>query len=186
MIDNSWNMNRKYFQNVHVYRYKCTFDMTRHTVLHTILYTMSTIGIVLFMSESAVITLGCTSRNICTKSYHLGPFRFRAVGSAFCWATNFDFPFSVSLIKYTQNQWKRNTCIFDIFPRSTCHSKLCFHRTIVLYIFYQKIIIFVVWLTRLIFHGISLNAWLAYLNIACPSEKSLYKRTTIWHIVKTV
>ena len=145
LIDNSWNIKRKYFQ--YVYRYKCTLDMTMHIVLHTILYTMSTIGIVLFMPESAVITLGCTSRNICTKSSHLGPFRFRAVGSVFCWATNFDFPFSVSLTKYTQNQWKRHNCIFDIFPTSTWHSKFCFHQTIVLYIFYQNIMICVDWLS---------------------------------------
>ena len=40
---------------------------------------------------------------------------------------------------YTQNQWKRNTCVFDIFPIWTCQSQFWFHLTIVLYIFYQNL-----------------------------------------------
>ena len=48
---------------------------------------------------------------------------------------------------YTQNQWKRNTCIFDIFPTGTDQSKFCFHRTIVLSMFYQKIIHCIDWLS---------------------------------------
>ena len=45
---------------------------------------------------------------------------------------------------YTRNQWKRNTCIFDIYLTWTCASTFCFHQTTVLYIFYQKIIDFFV------------------------------------------
>ena len=48
---------------------------------------------------------------------------------------------------YTQNQWKRNFCIFEIFPTWTCQSKLCFHQTVFLYIFYQKIILCIDWLS---------------------------------------
>ena len=37
---------------------------------------------------------------------------------------------------YTRNQWKRNTCISDIFQSWTCSSNFCFHQTTELYIFY--------------------------------------------------
>ena len=48
---------------------------------------------------------------------------------------------------YTRNQWKRNTWIFDIILTFTCPSKFCFHRTTVLDIFYQKIILCIDWLS---------------------------------------
>ena len=48
---------------------------------------------------------------------------------------------SLLLLIYTQNQRKRNSCIFDIFPSWTCQSKFCCQQTIVLYIFYQKTVI---------------------------------------------
>ena len=51
---------------------------------------------------------------------------------------------------YTGNQWKRNTCIFDIFLTLTCLTKFCFHQTTVLYIFYQKIILYIDWLSKCI------------------------------------
>ena len=40
------------------------------------------------------------------------------------------------IIKYTRNQWKRNTCIFDIFSTWTCPSIFCFNHTTNLYICY--------------------------------------------------
>ena len=39
---------------------------------------------------------------------------------------------------YTRNEWKRNTCIFNIFQIWTCPSKFCFHQTFVLYIYSIK------------------------------------------------
>ena len=50
-------------------------------------------------------------------------------------------------LNYTQNQWKRNTCIFDIFSTWTCPWKFCFHQTTVLYIFYKKIILCIDWVS---------------------------------------
>ena len=56
-----------------------------------------------------------------------------------------DFKFEEKI--YTRNQWKRNNCIFDIFPTWTCSSKFRFHQTTVLYIFYQKTILCIDWLS---------------------------------------
>ena len=50
--------------------------------------------------------------------------------------------YTITITIYTQNQWKRNTCIFDIIQTWTCQSKFCFHQTIIVfYIFYQNIIL---------------------------------------------
>ena len=71
---------------------------------------------------------------------------------------------------YTRNQWKRNTFIFDIFPIWTCQSKFCFHQTTVLYIFYQKIILCIDWLSY----------WLI-VKMLCL--KALVKKQVIWLLV---
>ena len=47
--------------------------------------------------------------------------------------------YGIYILKINENAMF--TCIFDIFPTWTCQSKFCFHQTIILYIFYQKIIL---------------------------------------------
>ena len=105
--------------------------LTSHT------YTVSSVGSLFCISIPFFIALSFSLIALIVLNHFMYIYLISLI-HRFCFVISVYIDSSLKYL-YTRNQWKRNTCIFHIFPTWTCQSKFCFNQTFVLYIFFEKV-----------------------------------------------